>query len=125
MAKFIAKRIFMMIPVLIGVMLVVFSMLYFTPGDAADFLLGENATPVEKQILREKLKLDQPYLVQFGNYVQRIVFHGDMGTSYATKRPVTDELLDRFSVTLKLSLLCIVFATAVGVTTGVISATKQ
>ena len=88
----------MLIPVLIGVTLIIFTMMYLTPGDAADMLLGDSATIEQKEQLREELKLNDPYLVQYFNYMKGVL-HGDLGTSYSTKRPVTEELLDRFPTT--------------------------
>lgn len=114
----------MMIPVLIGVTLIIFTMMYLTPGDAADMLLGDSATIEQKEQLREELKLNDPYLVQYFNYMKG-VFHGDLGTSYSTKRPVTEELLDRFPTTIKLAGAGVLLSLIFGVSMGIISATKQ
>ncbi|HIR05788.1 MAG TPA: ABC transporter permease [Candidatus Copromonas faecavium] len=124
MLRFIGKRILMMIPVLIGVTLIIFTMMYLTPGDAADMLLGDSATIEQKEQLREELKLNDPYLVQYFNYMKG-VFHGDLGTSYSTKRPVTEELLDRFPTTIKLAGAGVLLSLIFGVSMGIISATKQ
>ena len=114
----------MMIPVLIGVTLIIFTMMYLTPGDAADMLLGDSATIEQKEQLREELKLNDPYLVQYFNYLKG-VFHGDLGTSYSTKRPVSEELLDRFPTTIKLAGAGVLLSLIFGVSMGIISATKQ
>ena len=114
----------MMIPVLIGVTLIIFTMMYLTPGDAADMLLGDSATIEQKEQLREELKLNDPYLVQYFNYMKG-VFHGALGTSYSTKRPVTEELLDRFPTTIKLAGAGVLLSLIFGVSMGIISATKQ
>lgn len=124
MLRFIGKRILTMIPVLLGVSILIFTMVYFTPADAADMLLGDGATEEDRQILREELKLDEPYLTRYLDYMKGVL-HGDLGTSYSTKRPVLEELLDRFPTTLKLASLGVLFAVVVGVTAGIISATKQ
>lgn len=124
MLRFIIKRVLMMIPVLFGVSLIIFTMSYLTPGDAADMLLGDSATIEQKEQLREELKLNDPFLTQYVNYMKGVL-HGDLGTSYSTKRPVLDELLDRFPTTLKLSLAGILVSLILGVTLGIISATKQ
>ena len=94
-----------MIPVLLGVVLVVFSMMYFSPGRAADYMLGDMATEEDKLAFEEQNGLNRPFLVQYVDYVWDVL-HGDLGTSYSNKRPVLD-------------------ATVVGVTLGIISATKQ
>ncbi len=124
MLKFIGKRLLMMIPVLIGVALITFSMMYFSPGNAADFVLGDMATESDKQIFIEENGLDDPFVVQFVNYVKGAVT-GDLGTSYTTKQPVLNEIMDSFPVTLKLSFYSIIFAVLIGVTLGIISAVKQ
>ncbi|MBR9953012.1 ABC transporter permease [Eubacteriaceae bacterium Marseille-Q4139] len=124
MLRFIGKRILMMIPVLIGVTLIIFTMMYLTPGDAADMLLGDSATIEQKEQLREELKLNDPYLVQYFNYMKGVL-HGDLGTSYSTKRPVTEELLDRFPTTIKLAGAGVLLSLIFGVSMGIISATKQ
>lgn len=123
MGRFILRRILMMIPVLLGVSILIFTMMYFTPGDAADMLLGDGATPEDKEILREQLKLDEPYIVRYLSYMKGVL-QGDLGTSYSTKRPVLDELLDRFPTTLKLATMGVLFAVVLGVTAGIISATR-
>lgn len=123
MLRFIGKRILMMIPVLLGVTIVIFTMVYFTPGDAADLLLGD-ATIEQKEQLRNELKLNEPYLVQYVNYMKGVL-RGDLGTSYSTKRPVTEELMDRFPTTVKLAGAGVMLSVLFGVTMGIISATKQ
>lgn len=125
MIKFIFRRILMMIPVLLGVSLAVFTMNYFTPGDPAVMILGDMATPEDIQMMRTELKLDEPYVVQYVNYVKNIVTKGDFGTSYSTKRPVLEELLERFPNTFKLAGLSVLLSVIIGVTVGIISATRQ
>lgn len=125
MGKYILKRILQMIPVLLGVIIVVFTILYLTPGDAAQTMLGTSATEAELAAMRAKLGTDQPYIIQLGRYVKNLVLHGDFGTSWITGRSVTTELLERFPVTMKLAALSIVIAVVVGILTGVISAVKQ
>lgn len=114
----------MMIPVLLGVALITFSMMYFSPGEAADFILGDMATEEDKAIFREENGLDEPFLIQFAIYIKKAVT-GDLGISYTTKQPVIDEILSRFPTTLMLTFISIVLAVLVGVTLGIISAVKQ
>ena len=125
MAKYILKRLLMMIPVLIGVSLVIFTMVYFTPGDAPEMILGDLGTPEDKALMREELKLDEPFLVRYFDYLHGLVFEGDLGTSYTTKRPVIDEILERFPATLILAGMSALLAAAIGIIAGIISATKQ
>ena len=77
--KYIVKRIFSLIPVLLGVAFIVFTLLYLTPGDPARIVLGEQATEEALAEFREKEGLNDPFLVQFGNYVWKAVTKGDIG----------------------------------------------
>ena len=99
MIRFIGKRLLMMIPVVFGVILVVFTMMYITPGDPARSMLGEAAAEEEVENLREELGLNDPYLVRLGRYIKDMILHGDLGTSYTTKQPVTTEIMTRFPTT--------------------------
>lgn len=125
MHKYIAKRLVMLIPVMLGVSFIVFTLMYLTPGDPAKIMLGESAPKEEVAKLREELGLDDPFLVRYGRYVKDAVVHQDIGRSYTTKRPVTDEIMSRFPSTLKLAGLGVLLAIAIGIPTGIISATKQ
>jgi peptide/nickel transport system permease protein len=115
----------MMLPVLVGVSLVVFTMVFFTPGDAPEMILGDIGTPEDKALMREELKLDEPFLIRYFDYLQGLVFEGDLGTSYTTKRPVIDEILERFPATLILAGMSALLAAVIGIIAGIISATKQ
>jgi len=123
--KFILRRLIMMIPVLLGVSFIIFGMLFFAPGDAADAILGDMATPDDKQLFREQHGLDKPFLIQYLRYMKGVVLEGDLGTSYVTRQPVTDEILQRFPATLKLSALSVLLAVIIGISVGIISATRQ
>lgn len=125
MIKFIGKRLLMMIPVLLGVSLVIFTMLYFTPGDPATVILGDMATEQDKAMFREEHGLDASFIEQYVRYIGGIVIHGDLGTSYTTKQPVMDEILQRFPVSLALAGVSAVIAVLIGVICGIISATRQ
>ena len=125
MIRYIAKRILMMIPVLLGVILVVFIMNHIADGDPARMLAGENASEEAVEAIREELGLNDPLPVQFFNYVKGIVTEFDLGTSYQTKRPVIDELMDRFPTTATLAFLCMIISAVVGIGLGIISAVKQ
>lgn len=124
MTRYIFNRFLMMVPVLLGVILLTFSMLYLSPGEPARFILGELATQEDIEIFNEENGLNEPFLVQFGEYVKDIL-KGDLGISYTTKQPVLDEVLARFPTTFKLTLLSIIFSIVVGVSIGIISAVFQ
>ena len=125
MIRYIAKRVLMMIPVLFGVAFVIFTMLYFTPGDPAVQILGDGASPEAIAALRDEMGLNAPFLVRFFNYIKDLVWHGDLGISYSTNRPVIDEILSRFPTTLELAALSVCIATLIGVICGIIAAVRQ
>lgn len=124
MLKFIGKRLIMMIPVLCGVVLLVFTMMSLSPGNPEDYILGDMATAEDKAVFREEHGLDDPFIVQYANYLFK-AFRGDLGISYTTKQPVLKEIMVRFPVSLKVSALSMLIALIVGVSLGIISAVKQ
>lgn len=124
MTRYILKRILMMIPVLLGIITIVFTLMYFTPGDPALSILGENATPEQVAEIHEELGLDDPYIVRLGRYLWDAA-HGDFGTSYRTGNPVFQEIMDRYPNTLKLALLSTFLGILIGVTAGIVSAVRQ
>lgn len=124
MLKFIAKRLLVMIPVLIGVTFIIFSMMYITDGDPARMMLGDLATDEEVEALREEMGLNDGFFTQYFNYLGDLL-HGDLGTSYATKQPVAAVVAARLPATIKLAFLSCLFAIVVGVSIGIISAVRQ
>lgn len=125
MIKFIIKRILLMIPILLGVIFIVFTINRMTPGDPTLTILGADAQPEEYEALREELGLNDPFFVQFFNYVKGILTKFDLGTSYTTRRSVTNEITERFPTTLLLGLIGVFITVLIGIPFGVISATKQ
>lgn len=125
MIKFIIKRILLMIPILLGVIFIVFTINRMTPGDPTLTILGADAQPEEYEALREELGLNDPFFVQFFNYVKGIITKFDLGTSYTTRRSVTNEIIERFPTTLLLGLIGVFITVLIGIPFGVISATKQ
>ena len=103
----------------------IFTMVFFTPGDAAEMMLGDMGTPEDKALMREKLKIDEPFVVRYLDYLKGVVFEGDLGTSYTTKRPVVDEILERFPATIMLAGMSALLASIIGIVAGIISATRQ
>ena len=75
MIRYILKRLLMMIPVLLGVMIVVFTIMHITPGDPARMILGEGASAEAVEELREELGLNDPYLVQLARYIKQVVYY--------------------------------------------------
>lgn len=125
MLKFIIKRLLLLIPVVFGVAFVIFTMLYFTPGDPAVMALGSMAPPEALEEFRLEQGLDDPFFVQFKRYIFNAIFKGDIGTSYITKRPVMNEILSAFPNTLKLTFFSVLFCVLLGIPLGILSAIKQ
>lgn len=125
MLRYIIKRLIWMIPVILGVVVIVFTISYFTPGDPAAAMLGPNAEKSAYEALRARLGLDKPFLVQLGTYIWNIVAHFDLGKSYITGTPVATELIYRLPTTIKLGILSICVTVALGTPLGILSATKQ
>lgn len=124
MLKYCAKRLLVMIPILLGITLIVFVIINLAPGDAARMILGEGATEAEIAALREDLGLNQPLLVRYFQYIGGLLT-GDLGTSYRSHAQVSQELLLRIPTTLKLTIGSILLTIVFGVTFGVISAMKR
>ena len=103
---------------------IVFFMVRAIPGDPAQILLGQQATPEQVERLRERLGLNEDPLTQYVIFL-RDALTGDLGESIVTGRPVTVELLDRFPATLELTLAALLFAVAVGIPVGVLAAVRQ
>ena len=124
MLKYIIKRIIWLIPVLLGVTVIVFTLLYFAPGDPALMALGDTATEEALENYREELGINGSYLERLGRYVVGLV-QGDLGISYKTKTPVVSELAPRLAKTMNISLWSIIFSIVIGILLGIISAIKQ
>lgn len=125
MHKYVAKRLLFTIPVLFGAVFLVFTIIYLTPGDPGTLILGITAKQADIDALNHELGVDQPFLVQFFNYIKGIVMQFDFGTSYRTGLPVFDEILARFPTTFWLALWSMILSSVLGIVLGVISAVKQ
>lgn len=121
MPKYILKRILILIPTIIGVSFVVFSLLYLSPGDAALASAGPNAPKETVEILRDKMGLNDPFLIQYGRFLKNLIFHFDLGTSYQSKTPVIEKILRVFPNTLKLAGVSLIFAIISGIILGTIA----
>jgi peptide/nickel transport system permease protein len=119
--RFLARRLVLVVPTLLGVLVVSFLLLYVAPGDPVQAMVGERADSATMARLRRELQLDRPLPVQFGHYAGRLL-RGDFGTSYITRRPILKELLQRFPYTLRLALAAMVLATTLGILVGVLGA---
>lgn len=122
--KSIGKRILSALPVIIGVVLVIYLILRILPGNAIVYMMGEhyNADAAERMIA--ELGLDKPWYVQFWRYITGL-FTGDMGTSIQYHKPVSELIATYFPVTVKLSLLSALVAWSIGILCGVVSAMRK
>lgn len=125
MLKYIIKRLLWMIPVILGVLIIVFILSEITPGDPVDNIVGSDATEEAREAAREAYGFNDPAVVRFFRYLKGIVLHGDLGTSYTNGQSVFSELKTRFPITIKLTLLSVALALVVALPLGVISAVKQ
>ena len=124
MLRLLSRRIAVSAPVLVGVTLLVFGILHLIPGDPAQILLfGSRPTPDQIAQLRHSLGLDQPLPVQYLLYLGRLL-HGDLGTSFITGRPITEEIAARFPDTLALTLAAMAIAVLIGMPVGIIGGVK-
>ena len=124
MYKYVIRRLLLLIPVLLGISLLVFAIMYVTPGDPAQLMLGESAPKAAVEALREKMGLNDPFIVQYFRFVGKAIT-GDFGRSYTTGREVFAEIFSRFPNTLVLAILGIIISVVIGIPIGIISATKQ
>ncbi|AVQ99828.1 dipeptide transport system permease protein DppB [Oceanobacillus picturae] len=124
MLKYITKRLLMLIPVLIGVSIITFSLIHLIPGDPARSMLGEKATEEQLSALRQELGLNDPYIVQYGRFLGDIL-QGDLGQSIQSKESIGYELLHKLPATVELTLFAMLLAVSIGILAGVIAAVKQ
>lgn len=124
MLRYIMKRILWLVPILLGVSFIVFTIMYLSPGDPVTLILGEGASEEAYEALRIQMGLDRSFIEQFFSYIRRVVFDLDLGRSYVSNRVVLDEILVRLPNTIRLASWSILIATLIGVPLGVISATR-
>ncbi|MFC3041209.1 ABC transporter permease [Virgibacillus xinjiangensis] len=124
MFKFIIRRLIQIIPVLIGVSIIVFSLMHLIPGDPAQIMAGESAPEETVENIRERLGLNEPLPVQYLKYVGDAV-QGDLGNSLRSGRDVTEEIGARFWVTVELAIYSTILSIFMGLIAGIVSATKR
>ena len=125
MAKYIIKRILWAIPVLLGVLIIVFTITYLTPGDPVQTILGNGYTPEKYAKKAAELGLDKGYLAQLGSYIWNVITRFDFGKSYMTNIPVITELTTRMGTTFSIAFLSIIVTILIGIPCGIIAAIKQ
>lgn len=124
MYKYVMKRLLLLIPILLGVVLIVFTIMNMTPGDPGRQLLGMSASQEAVDALNESLGYNDPFLVRLFNYLKSLL-RLDFGNSYRTNQPVFEEIMTRFPVTLKLAVGSMIMTVLIGIPLGVLSAVKQ
>ncbi len=125
MLQFVVKRLIAALPTLFLISVLVFSMLYLTPGDPAEIFLGEHrSTPELLAQVRHDMGLDRPVIVQYGDYMWKIV-RGDFGRSLNSGQPVRREIFGRLPSTLQLTVAALVIATILGFGLGIVSAVRH
>ncbi len=124
MLRFLARRLALTFLVLLGVATLVFSLIHLIPGDPAQAMLGEAASPQDVEELRQKLGLDRPLVEQYGHFVGGLL-RGDLGTSLRTGLPVTAQILERMPATLELAAAAMVVAVMIAIPLGIAAAVRR
>lgn len=124
MIQFITRRLLLLVPVMVGILLVTFTIVRLIPGDPCMVMLGERATPAKCQEYRERMGLNDSIPEQFVRYLSSLA-HGDLGTSTKSGQQVTDVIAERLPMTIELTICAMLFSTIAGVALGFISATKR
>ena len=125
MTKYVAKRLLYMIPVLLGVAFLVFSILSMTPGDPGSIILGITASKEDIAALNAEFGYDKPFLIRFFNYIGDIVFRFNLGVSYQSRQPVIQDIVARFPNTLLLTVFSMSLSAFIGILLGIVSAVRQ
>ncbi|MDF2752155.1 MAG: peptide transporter permease [Gaiellaceae bacterium] len=123
MLRFVVRRLLLLVPILLGLSILVFLWIRALPAGPAESLLGERATPETIRQIEEQYGLNEPIHVQYLKYV-RTLASGDLGTTIRTRRPVTDELKERFPATIELTIAALLFATLLGIPLGFVAAKR-
>ncbi|MCL6510798.1 MAG: ABC transporter permease [Anaerolineae bacterium] len=124
MWRFLIRRLLLLLPVMLGILIVTFVLVRLIPGDPCKAMLGERATEEKCNAFRERFGLNDAIPIQFVRYFGSVL-QGDFGTSIKNGRPVTDVLAERLPMTMELTFFATLFATAFGIALGVISAVRH
>jgi peptide/nickel transport system permease protein len=121
---YLARRLITAIPALFGILTITFFLLPLVPGDPVDLMLGEQASSADKSQLREDLGLNKPLSERYVSFLTNAV-RGDLGKSFTTRKPVTQQLKERFPATLELAVTAMFLALICGIPLGVLAATRK
>lgn len=121
MLRYFVRRVLLTVPVLLGVATLVFSLIHLVPGDPAQAMMGDGASPQDVAELRAKLGLDQPLLAQYVSFLRHAVT-GDLGVSFRTGQPVTLMIVERIPATAELAVAAMLVAVMLAIPLGVVAA---
>lgn len=124
MKQYIIRRLFMTIFVVLGAAILIFTIMYFIPGDPAKLMLGSDASAEMIEAKREEMGLSDPYLIRLAKYLYNAL-HFNLGSSWYTTVPVAEELKDRLPRTMLLGTLCVVFGTVIAIPLGITAAVHK
>ena len=124
MYRYIIKRVLMLVPVMLGVVFIVIFIMDLAPGDPVYMVASDQATEEQLNALREEMGLTGNLFTRYVNYVKKML-HGDLGTSFVSKRDVFKTYMERLPRTLQLASLTMVFATLMSIPLGIIAAVNQ
>jgi peptide/nickel transport system permease protein len=120
--RFVIRRLLLLVPILLGLSILVFAWIRALPGGPAQALLGERATPETVAQIERQYGLDDPVFVQYWRYFRTTFVDRDLGTSINSRRPVSEELRERFPATIELAVGAMIFAMVLGVPLGYVAA---
>lgn len=124
MIRYIVKRLMLLIPIILGVAAIIFTLKTFTPGDPARQILGNDATQEQIDMKREELGLNDPAVIQYFRYIGGII-RGDFGSSYRTGEPVLEEIAPRLVISAKITIGAVALGAVIGILLGILSALKK
>lgn len=125
MIRYIIRRLVWMLPVILGVIILVFTLMRFCPGDPAEIILGSTATEADLEAKREALGLNDPYIVRLADYLSDVFIHFDLGESWSTGVDISDAILERLPRTLVLAVVTMIISFGLGIPLGIVAAIKQ
>ena len=125
MIRYVIKRILLMVPIMIGVSFIVFTILNIVPGDPARAMLGEGALQEDVDALNHELGLDQPFFVRYFTFLKDVFTRFDFGDSYKTGQPVLNDVMARIPISATLAILATISSALIGIPLGILSAVKQ
>ncbi len=121
---YLARRLLTALPVLFGVVTITFLLIHFVPGDPVDIMLGDQASALDRQALRAELGLDRPLPAQYARFWSGLLVF-DLGRSMQSKRPIVEEIAERFPATAELTFAAMLLAVAIGLPLGVLAAVRR